>query len=134
MPIMNVSKLMGREQLTICLDICSNYFNSSERSSFKMQLFYIHSTPIAPFNTTLFQKISADSTAILIQAEADLKRQVENLPKTVATSMHGILEPKIMERGCELEQQNKNHEEMKVRLNYIEAMIVETWKSSRRKR
>jgi len=87
-----------------------------------------------PFNTTIFRNFAANSTSLLAQAEADCKKQLKSLPKTVAMSMHGILEQNIMERRRELEQQCKNHEEMKARLNYMEAMILESKKSSRGQR
>ena len=45
--------------------------------------------------------------------------------------MSGILEKNIMERCCEREQKNKNHEEMKARLDYMEAMILDSKKSKR---
>ena len=85
----------------------------------------------APFNSTIFRNFAAESDSLLIQAEADCKRQLESLPQTVATSMNGILEKIIMERRCEREQKNKNHEEMKARLDYMEAMILDRKKSKR---
>jgi hypothetical protein len=84
-----------------------------------------------PFDSTIFRNFVADSNSLLIQAEADCKQQLESLPQTVATSMSGILEKNIMERHWEREQKNKNHEEMKARLDYMEAMILDSKKSKR---
>ncbi|PPR01349.1 hypothetical protein CVT26_015407 [Gymnopilus dilepis] len=50
------------------------------------------SAPLWPFNSPEFRTFSASSVSILEQAEAEAKRKLQCLPKTVAASMRRILE------------------------------------------